>query len=261
MTLPRTAVRTRVVEAAARLLHEQGPSAVTTRAVAEAAATQAPTIYRLFGDKDGLLDAVAEHELTRYAADKAAAVETDDPLADLRAAWDRHVAFSLEHPALFGFLVDPERGARSPAAAAGLAVLRRRVHRLAVAGLLRVPEERVVALVHAAGTGAVLTLLALPPDQRDAHLLPEIREAVLARVLVPAAVAPEAVEPAHEEASGPSGAAGGTPTPTPHRVEGAARGAVAAATVTLRAAAHDLPGLTDAERAVLAEWLDRVGAG
>jgi AcrR family transcriptional regulator len=36
-----------------------GRRAVTTRAVAAGAGVQAPTIYRLFGDKDGLLDALA----------------------------------------------------------------------------------------------------------------------------------------------------------------------------------------------------------
>ncbi|WP_338419811.1 TetR family transcriptional regulator [Streptomyces klenkii] len=36
---------------------------MTTRAVAAAAGVQAPAIYRLFGDKDGLLEAVAEQRL------------------------------------------------------------------------------------------------------------------------------------------------------------------------------------------------------
>ena len=55
------------MEVAARLLREQGAAAVTTRAVAMAAGVQAPTIYRLFGDKDGLLDAVAEYVLAAQA--------------------------------------------------------------------------------------------------------------------------------------------------------------------------------------------------
>lgn len=239
MTMPRTAVRTRVLDAAARLLHEQGSAAVTTRAVAEAAHTQAPTLYRLFGDKDGLLEAVAEHELARHAADKAAVPATDDPLADLRAAWDRHVGFSLSHPALFGYLVDPDRGARSPAAAAGLEVLRTRVHRLAAAGLLRVPEPTAVALVHAAGTGAVLTLLAVPEDHRDPHLATAMLEAVLQAVLVRAGSASEQLAPA------------GHPAPAAVPV---------GAAVTLRAAVPELAALSGAERALLAEWLDRLTA-
>ena len=67
------------------MLREQGVAAVTTRAVAEAAGVQAPTIYRLFGDKDGLLDAVAEHVLAVYVADKAVAADSGDPIAVLRA--------------------------------------------------------------------------------------------------------------------------------------------------------------------------------
>ncbi|MBC8122483.1 MAG: TetR family transcriptional regulator, partial [Gemmatimonadaceae bacterium] len=50
-------VRARIVVAAAGLIDSGGRDAATTRAVAAAAAVQAPTIYRLFGDKRGLLDA------------------------------------------------------------------------------------------------------------------------------------------------------------------------------------------------------------
>jgi AcrR family transcriptional regulator len=46
------------------LLRDKGATAVTTRAAAQAAGLQAPTIYRFFEDKDALLDAVAELVLT-----------------------------------------------------------------------------------------------------------------------------------------------------------------------------------------------------
>ena len=59
----RGATRARIVDVAARLLQTDGPAAVTTRAVAEGAGVQAPTIYRLFGDKEGLLDAVGARDL------------------------------------------------------------------------------------------------------------------------------------------------------------------------------------------------------
>ena len=97
-----------------------GPAAVTTRAVAQAAGVQAPTIYRLFGDKDGLLDAVAEHVFAAYVAGKSRAAGGGDPVADLRAGWDVHIGFGLANPALFGLLTQPGRDSRSPAAAAGL---------------------------------------------------------------------------------------------------------------------------------------------
>ncbi|RBY79852.1 TetR family transcriptional regulator [Geodermatophilus sp. TF02-6] len=219
-------MRATLVEVAAQLLREQGPTAVTTRAVAQAAGVQAPTIYRLFGDKDGLLDAVAEHVFAAYVAGKALIEDSGDPVADLRAGWDTHVGFGLANPALFGLLADPGRGTRSPAAAAGLEILRARVHRVAATGRLRVPERRAVELVHAAGTGAVLTLLTMPPEDRQFDLADAMYDAVVQAILTDA--------PALAEDSS------------------------TAAAVAFRTVVPELPALTDAERALLSEWLDRV---
>ena len=66
----RDQTRAQLVAVAAHLLATHGPDAVTTRAVALAAGVQAPTIYRLFGDKNGLLGAVAEHGFASYLARK-----------------------------------------------------------------------------------------------------------------------------------------------------------------------------------------------
>src|SRR5690606_40448701 len=72
--------RRRILEAAAGLLAEGGPEAASTRAVAAAAGVQAPTLYRLFGDKQGLLEALAAHGFERYLADKQELGATDDPV-------------------------------------------------------------------------------------------------------------------------------------------------------------------------------------
>lgn len=221
--------RANIVECAARLLREQGASAVTTRAVAQAAGMQAPTIYRFFEDKDALLDAVAEHVFATYVAGKSFAKDSGDPVADLRAGWDAHIGFGLANAALFGLLTDPGRGARSPAGAAGLEVLRGRVHRVAAIGRLRVPERRAVELIHAAGTGAVLTLLATPPEHRDPGLADAMYEAVMRSILTDVPTLP-------------------------------ADSATAAA-VAFQAITPKLTMLTGAERALLSEWLDRVGEG
>src|SRR2546430_12645927 len=76
---------TRMVEAAAGLLASGGRDAVSTRAVAAAAGTQAPTIYRLFGDMDGLLDAVAEHGFASYLAAKPVPQPGADPVEDRKS--------------------------------------------------------------------------------------------------------------------------------------------------------------------------------
>ena len=232
----RDETRARIVEVAGRMLRDEGAAAVTTRAVAEGAGVQAPTIYRLFGDKDGLLEAVAEHAMTTFTAVKADAVraardEQVDPLEDLRVGWTTTIGFGLANPDLFVLLSDPERGRRSAAARAGTALLAERVRRVAEAGRLAVPEHRAVDLMHAAGTGAVLSILSKPQAERDASLADDAFAAVLGRIIV------------RDEAAGTDRAA-----------------AVTSAAITLRAAAPDLDVLSSAERTMLAEWLDRIAS-
>ncbi|MCM3523074.1 TetR/AcrR family transcriptional regulator [Curtobacterium sp. P97] len=230
-------VRERIVVGAAELLHDGGVDAVTTRAVAARAGVQAPTIYRLFGDKDGLLDAVAEHVTTVFSAEKAAMVDAagadgTDPVEALRAGWDATIAFGLANPDLFVIMSDPRRGRGSPAVAAGLRVLEERLRRVAVAGRLLVGASEAVRLVHAAGTGAVLAILGEPEGRRDPALAETVWAAVEAQVVVPE----------RDVVAGPDRA-------------------LRTAASTLRAGVEELDRLTAAERAVLAEWLDRVAAG
>jgi hypothetical protein len=127
---------------------------------------------------------------------------------------------------LFGFLNAPERMQRSPAAQTGLRVLESRVRRVAGAGRLAVDERRAVDLIRAAGVGTVMTLLATPPSERDPGLAEDAYETVLRRILVDA----------------------------PERRED---GALATA-VALRALAPRLDALSEAERRLLVEWLERV---
>lgn len=237
----RDAVRTRLVDVAAQLLHERGPMAVTTRAVAAAAGVQAPTIYRVFGDKDGLLDAVAERAAADFVAAKARAARAEsgrgtDPVDDLRSAFSDQVDFGVANPEVFRLLGDPARVLRSGAARAGREVLRARVHRVALAGRLRVPEERCVDVVQSAGTGVIQTLLATPAPDRDPDLAPAVWDAVAAAVLLPAAE--------HRQSG----------TTTAEHVAAQSR---AATVIAFRALAPQLPGLSDAERMLLVEWLDR----
>ncbi|AWB91909.1 TetR/AcrR family transcriptional regulator [Aeromicrobium chenweiae] len=224
-------VRSTIVEVASRLLREHGSSAVTTRRVAEEAGVQAPTIYRLFGDKDGLLEAVAEYVMATFVSAKALSVEAAaaddiDALDDLRAGWDAQIDFGVTNPTLFLFMNDPERAASSPATRAGYDVLRARVHRVATSGRLRVSENRAVDLIRAGGVGTITTILATPPGDRDPALAASMFEAVLRQILTdePAATSNDST----------------------------------ATAVAFRAMVPDLTILTDAERQLLTDWLDRV---
>lgn len=220
-------IRGRILNAAAKLLAEGGREALTTRAVVAAAGIQQPTLYRLFGDKTGLLDAVAEAGLAAYVAGKATAKPDPDPLVEFRLGWDRHVEFGLTHPALFAIIWgDPNPSRISPAAAGGLAVLRRKIRALATVGRLRVTEARAVNLAHAACTGAILTLLDLPEGERDPELTSAMREAVISAITYT------------EPLSGSSSATG--------------------AAITLRASLNEAAMLTPGEKLLLDELLDRI---
>lgn len=219
-------LRPRIVEAATRLLEEHGEVAVSTRAVSAAAGVQAPTLYRLFGDKQGLLDAVATAGFETYLAQKTIREPTGDPVHDLRTGWDLHVGLALERPALYTLMYAHVR--ESPAARAAFDQLAALVHRVAVAGRLRVGEEQAAALLHAAGSGVAFALLARPRPADDVGLSHAAREAVISAI---STEAPAASDP------GPRGAA-----------------------VALRARLDDVGVLSRSEQALLGEWLDRIAS-
>ncbi len=175
--------RDRILRAAATLLDAGGRAAVTTRAVSAAAGVQPPTIYRQFGDMQGLLDAVAADGFARYVRTKVTRENTTDPVADLRAGWEAHIGFGLANPALYALMYgDPRLGDTPPAAIEAAALLHELVQRVAEVGRLRVDVDRATRMIHAAGVGVVLTLSVAAVAERD-HAVSELtREAILAAV-------------------------------------------------------------------------------
>lgn len=218
--------RERLVKAAADLLIEGGKEAVSTRAVASAAGVQAPTLYRLFGDKDGLLDAVAAFGFSDYLATKHAMGASDNPVDDLRRGWELHIGFGLARPAFYLLMYGEPR--RRPARLEADAMLREIISRIASAGRLTVPVEQAAQFVHAAGMGVVLALIATPEEDRDLELITFSREQVIRAITTD--VAPD------------------EPTDIPSRA------------IALRVALEEDPPLmlSPAERVLLAEWLNRV---
>lgn len=221
------ATRERIVAAAAAILAENGRDGVTTRAVSARAGVQDPAIYRLFGDKRGLLDAVTAYGFEQYMHDKLELPLTDDPVENLRAGWDLHVDFGLANPALYTLIYgDPQPAKTSAAAEAAVAVLQHHIHAIAAAGRLVVSEARAAQLVHAAGSGTTLALLAQPAEQRDLAVSALAREATLAAI---------------------------TTAPPPRVLSD-----VTTAAVALRANITHTTALTTSEIALLRDWLDRV---
>ncbi|WP_033294491.1 TetR/AcrR family transcriptional regulator [Amycolatopsis jejuensis] len=217
-----------IVKAATGLLASSGPDAVTTRSVAIAAGVQAPAIYRLFGDKNGLLSAVVEAGIGEYLAAAPAGHACADPVDDLRAGWDLAVEFGLGNPALYTLAYGGPGDLTSAAFSASMEMLMRRVRRLAAGGLLAVDEGLAVLIIHATARGAVLTALSIPAGLRDPALLTTMREAMIAAVTNRRPAVPQ---------SGPAGAAR-----------------------ALRASLAGQTTLTAAEVRLLRQWLDRLTA-
>ncbi|MFJ8098342.1 TetR/AcrR family transcriptional regulator [Streptomyces griseofuscus] len=225
--------RRRIVDAAVALLENGGPDAVSTRAVAAAAGMQPPAIYRLFGDKEGLLEAVAEHGYAQFLERKRAQLDPAplDPVQELRCGWDMVVEFGVSRPELFAVMNRATGRGSDAAHRAGLEILQGRVRQLAAGGWLRVDEELAAQIIRATGLGAVTTWHSTPADRRDSELLTVLRESMVAAV-----TRAEPAVPAAE--SGP-----------------------AAAARALRAALpDDADVLSDAEQRLLREWLTRLAA-
>ena len=227
-----TSTSQRLLDAAAELLREGGFEAVSTRAVAAAAETQPPILYRRFGDKNGLIEATALHVLEGYLGKKRALLNhSDDPIADLRRLWDLFVEFGFSQPECFAWTYGHSRRGDAVSAAGETTVrlLQDAIGRVAAHGKLRMSVERATALFHSCGVGFVLTQQQVPTAHRDADLSEIARECAISSIAATTGLK-------------------------------RARSATSARAAALREAIRDgsdVP-LTAAERELLSEWLNRI---
>lgn len=91
-------VRRRLLDAAARLLGEEGPSALTVRRVAGEARTSTMAVYTHFGGLPALVREVVADGFAALVARVDAVPRTDDPVDDLVAIAAAYRANALEHP-------------------------------------------------------------------------------------------------------------------------------------------------------------------
>ncbi|MFH7322002.1 TetR/AcrR family transcriptional regulator [Aeromicrobium sp. JJY06] len=96
--------RRRLLEEAARILDEQGPSALSARRLATGAGTSTMAVYTHFGSMGKVVDAVATEGFRRLI-DRVDAVErTDDPAADLLATAAAYRENALQNPHLYAVM-------------------------------------------------------------------------------------------------------------------------------------------------------------
>jgi AcrR family transcriptional regulator len=175
--------RDRLLLAATRLLDEAAGGPVSTRQITERAGVRAPTLYHHFGSKQALLDAVVSHGFKEFLRQRQRDIAQGDPLDDVRAGWDNHVAFGLEFPSAYAHIY----GQVKPGVRCGVTEdvkehLLTALEPAAAQGRLCVPAAEAATQILAACSGVTLTLIQQPQDERDPDLSDRMRESVLASI-------------------------------------------------------------------------------
>ncbi|GAB3257415.1 TetR/AcrR family transcriptional regulator [Kineosporia babensis] len=171
-----------MLQAAERLLAESTDNDIATRAVCEAVGATQPRLYRLFGDKRGLLDAVADAGFERYARHKAQLEQTADPVADLYVGWDDHMAFAMANPALYQLMFTPRPRSHSQARTRILELLGAALLRCSAVGALKVEVDQAAQLILSANVGVAFNRIA-QPGLFPESLSHQARDAVFGAVL------------------------------------------------------------------------------
>lgn len=221
-------VRSNIIVSANKLLQEVGRDALTIRSVADAAGVQLPTIYRLFKDKVGLLDAVAEDGFRKYMAENPEPIELTDPVDEFRNAWDLHVRFGIENPELYKLMYGNSYSEElTPAARFAFDGLDSLMTKIAATGRLKTSKQEATFAAFASASGAVMTILSIPSFLNDPTYAEGIREYVIGSIL--------------EVDTVDSGVS-----------------IVNRSATTLKANLVGVEQLSDSEKSLLGEWLDRI---
>ncbi|GEL25097.1 TetR family transcriptional regulator [Pseudonocardia sulfidoxydans NBRC 16205] len=220
-----------MLEAAEEQLAASADNDISTRAVCEAVGVGQPALYRIFKDKAGLLAALVDHGFERYVERKRSLEQTDDPVADLRAGWDDHIAFARENAATYRLMFSPTLTRRPDAPQVIFDLLCATLERCARVGALRLPAPLAAQRILSANVGVALAILVSPEIYSDPQLSVGVRDAVFAACLDTAA------------ARDVTGGIGATAIQLAAQLRGAASGE-----------------LGDEERQLMLKWLSRLGA-
>jgi AcrR family transcriptional regulator len=113
--------REQLLDAADRVVQSSGLGFSMDEIAAEAGITK-PVLYRHFGDKDGLHEALTERYIGELKQNLRPAAETDDPRSRLAATIDAYLSYVEREPARYRFLL---AAAEQPRTAALVAQFRR----------------------------------------------------------------------------------------------------------------------------------------
>jgi AcrR family transcriptional regulator len=141
-------------------------------------------LYKLFGDKHGLLAAVVDHVFEGYLAQERTQLPSADPAEDLYRSWDGHVLFASANPAVYRIAYSPWRMMAPAGAEEFRQLLYDRLVRCAEAGRLRVTPGEAAQAFMAACLGVELSLLLQPGMFSHPDLSQLVRDAILREMLI-----------------------------------------------------------------------------
>lgn len=192
--------RERLIAAAADLIASSPGEDFSLRAVCDAVGVKMPTLYHFFGSKQGLVDAVIEHGFDLYLGEKASMESSGDPIQDIRAGWDAHVAFGLANPGFYTLMYGKVSPGHSPAAQSRPSeILRGLTARAAAEGRLVVPSEQAAAHVLVTNIGVTLRQIIL--TRPDPELSAAVREGAISAITGTTAATNEPLAAAREIAA------------------------------------------------------------
>ncbi len=186
----------RILIAATDLLDAGGPSAVTLRAVGEAAGVSQSAPYRHYVDKRALLDAMVRRIIEQLAHSvESARNETASSIAALNLVVSQYFEFARRYPVRYRLLLEE---CRSDSAVAGeareaFAAIADLVHIAQRSGDLRDGDpEKIVALIFGAVHGMAdleqFGLIKVESDSDSSSDLPKLLVEILARADAPVLV-------------------------------------------------------------------------
>ena len=179
-----------LLDAALKVLEEDGEAQLSTRKVCAIANVTAPTLYHHYGSADGLLSAALAEAFGQFLESKKAVIRSADPVVVLREGWNDYVRFAATRPRLYAAMMSRVLdGADIPAAEQAFALLLARIAAIAAKGRLRPTVAAAADLMWASANAASMLHVTArlrkgaPPASA---VLEQIREDALRSILKPA---------------------------------------------------------------------------
>jgi AcrR family transcriptional regulator len=95
------ALRQSILEAASKLVAQGGPEMLSLRKVAEEVGASTMVVYTVFGNKEGLLEAIWQESFRRLWEMEEAAMKIEDPLLRLKLLGQAYRKNALNNPSFY----------------------------------------------------------------------------------------------------------------------------------------------------------------